>query len=243
MGKTEPIKSKPRKTVNLPPRKSVNLPARKSVNLPPRKSVNLLPKKSVAKKTPIEDDENQLADQSMSGSSESSGDETEESRNHEGVSERSKQIKKPAKRTGKRPSLLGRMRNYYDVSLNSTAALSNLGQKDIAFLFEKSDRTLENDLDFCEYKLNQFNEAGETNGDLARASDGSQSSSSDGSSDDSSNDTSNESSDGSSDSSNFESECIASPQATPSEEATRLVDSKSRLLVSYGLSSDEDADA
>lgn len=105
--------------------------------------------------------------QSSTSCSSSSG-ETDVSGKEDGVSEASKQIKK---KVTKRASLLSRVRNCYNVSMCSTVALSNLGQEDIAFLFEKSNYTLENDLDFCEFKLNELNERRDEI-DLTRASDG-----------------------------------------------------------------------
>ena len=155
MGKTQPSKWKPRKTVNLPPKKSN---AKKSSV---QRVYAMRPRPSASQ--PIEGGQNQQATSSTSNSLESStsnspgssNGETDASSKEDGVHEASKQSKK---KTSKRASLLSRIRNCYNVSLNSTAALSNLSQEDIAFLFEKSDHTLENDLDFCEFKLNELNE-------------------------------------------------------------------------------------
>lgn len=46
-----------------------------------------------------------------------------------------------------------RIKDYNDLSLNSTATISNLGKEDIEFLFSKTDYKLDKDLDLCEDKL------------------------------------------------------------------------------------------
>ena len=212
MGKTEPIKMKPRKSVNLPPKKS------DTKKVPKVKRVYARSKQAASQS--IEAGKNQRTSQSTSDSSESSNGEID--RKEGGVSDRSKQIKK---KNARRSDLLSRIRSYYDVTLNSTVALSTLGQKDIAFLFEKSDRTLEDDLDFCESKLNELNECGTTKTvpAAARASDSGLSSSSDGSS--------------------FELKGHFSPETSRSADgATHLEDSEGYLLMSYALPIDEETD-
>ena len=218
MGKTEAPKSRPRKSVNLPPKKSN---AKKTPNV---KRVYAVRQKQFVRQSVANDKKQQLSP-STSASLESSSNEADGS-GQEDDSKRSKLIKKPAKRQAHRPSLLSRMRNYYDVSLNSTVTLSNLGQEDIAFLFEKSNRTLEDDLNFCEFKLNELNDRQEKQAlDLTRttsltiASDSVLSGSPNGLS--------------------IESSAPSSTATKSIDEATCTMDSRS--LVPYALSSDEEA--